>query len=509
MPLKPLSDEERRELWKKNNRQPKSAAPKPSAHEVDDQVRSFLTRVPYTPSTPKPPASKAETRPTPKPKPTPKAAPLPKLAAPSAEDIGFAGPPAPVRLARPPAPKPPAASSINISVALDEVAAFLRRYVVISSEQAVALALWTCHSHAVDAADATPYISVTSACMRCGKSRLLDCLEPLVAKPWKTCRTSAAALVRKIDSDGPTLLLDESDTAFGADKEYAEALRGVLNAGYRRGGKASLCIGQGGKIEVRDFDVYGCKCVAGIGKLPNTVKDRSIGIVLKRRRRDEDIARWRERDGFAEAAPLHKALAAWTAAAMPMLREARPRIPQALNDRLADVWEPLLAISDLAGDTWPARARDAAVALASDTQDDDIRVQLLTDLVPILADTEADTEVIRTADILAELVRLEARPWATWRKDEKPLTARAFARLLEPLGIYPAHTEHGNGYRVIDFNDAINRYVPSLSTEASQPSGKGQAEASQPSVESKNNNDEHDDVPLKPAPAAGFSLGQP
>ncbi len=41
--------------------------------------------------------------------------------------------------------------------------------------------------------------------------------ELLVHRPWKTERVRAAALVRKIAKSKPTLLLDESDTAFAGD----------------------------------------------------------------------------------------------------------------------------------------------------------------------------------------------------------------------------------------------------------------------------------------------------
>jgi len=118
---------------------------------------------------------------------------------------------------------------------LDDVMRFVRRFVVLSSEQLVAIALWVVHTHAIDAADATPYLNITSAEKRSGKTRLLEVLELVVARPWRTGRTSAAALVRKIDGDKSTLLLDESDAAFKGRREYGEALRGILNDGHRRG----------------------------------------------------------------------------------------------------------------------------------------------------------------------------------------------------------------------------------------------------------------------------------
>ena len=73
---------------------------------------------------------------------------------------------------------------------------------------------------------------------RSGKTRLLEVLALIVARPWFTGRVTAAVLVRKLAKETPTLLLDESDAAFAAEKEYAAALRGILNAGYRRGGCA-------------------------------------------------------------------------------------------------------------------------------------------------------------------------------------------------------------------------------------------------------------------------------
>lgn len=203
--------------------------------------------------------------------------------------------------------------STGLSEILTTTIVFVRKYVVVTNEQAVAIALWAAHTHAIDACDCTPYLQIGSATKRSGKTRLLEVLEPLVAKPWFTGRTSAAALVRKVDAERPTLLLDESDAAFGGEKEYAEALRGQLNTGYRKSGKATVCVGQGAKIEARDFSTFCAKAIAGIGTLPDTVSDRSIPITLRRRLSDEPCERWRERDGHAEAAPLRDLLGAWAA----------------------------------------------------------------------------------------------------------------------------------------------------------------------------------------------------
>ncbi|MDP8931865.1 MAG: hypothetical protein M3O70_25665 [Actinomycetota bacterium] len=64
---------------------------------------------------------------------------------------------------------------------LAAVEAFLRRFVVFADRHhAPAVALWTAHTHRLDAADSTPYLAVTAPEKRSGKTRLLEVLELLV-----------------------------------------------------------------------------------------------------------------------------------------------------------------------------------------------------------------------------------------------------------------------------------------------------------------------------------------
>lgn len=122
------------------------------------------------------------------------------------------------------------------ALALDDLVAFLRRYVVMTETQADAVALWTAHTHAVAASETTPYLAVTSAVKRSGKTRLREVLGLLVHEPLSASNISDAAIFRAIDKLSPTLLLDEADAVFKARER--EELRGLLNAGYRRGALA-------------------------------------------------------------------------------------------------------------------------------------------------------------------------------------------------------------------------------------------------------------------------------
>ena len=132
-------------------------------------------------------------------------------------------------------PGPP----VDLVGLLDEIEGFVRRYVLLDPNELVVVALWVAHTHAFEAAEATPYLQITSATKLSGKTRLLEVLELIVNRPWFTGRTTAAALQRKINEEKPTLLLDESDAAFGGDKEYAEwypQIRDALIARQRKDG---------------------------------------------------------------------------------------------------------------------------------------------------------------------------------------------------------------------------------------------------------------------------------
>lgn len=345
---------------------------------------------------------------------------------------------------------------------LQSIMRFIRRFVALTESQARIAALWTAHTHAMDAADCTPYLGINSAEKQSGKTRFLEVEKVLVANPWFTGRATAAVLIRKIDAQSPCLLLDESDTAFGGEKEYAETLRGILNAGYKRGGTASCCIGQGANISYKDFSTFCPKAIAGIGRLPDTVADRSIPIRLKREPR-RTVERFRERNAEAEAAPIKSRLGGWLKASIESLRDARPEIPSSLSDRQADCCEPLLAIADLAGGEWPKAARRALVELCTESEagDQSTGVQLLNDIRDIFAERGEDR--IASAELAAALTRIETSPWAEWSRG-KALSAAKLARILSRYGIAPGtirlNDETAKGYYKSGFEDAFSRYLP-------------------------------------------------
>ena len=66
---------------------------------------------------------------------------------------------------------------------LNELEEVVRCFVVLSTEAAVAFALWILHTHAVDPAQITPRLAILSPTKRCGKSTMLKLLGALVRRP--------------------------------------------------------------------------------------------------------------------------------------------------------------------------------------------------------------------------------------------------------------------------------------------------------------------------------------
>jgi hypothetical protein len=349
----------------------------------------------------------------------------------------------------------------------------LRTYLILTRAQLTVIALWVLHAWAFKAARLTAYLHITSAEKRCGKTLLLDILCLYVPKPWKTGGSSTAAVIRKIDKVQPTLLHDETDVAFQCDKEYTATLRRILNTGYHRDGCYTMCVGEGAKMTYQDFRTFCPKAFAGIGKLPDTLADRSITIVMQRKGKTENVTEFAEEEAEAEAQPFQTAIRNWLSPqVIERLRSTHPERLEKLNDRQKDISKPLLAIAEMAGGTWPKKAQEALVELFTGeaAEDDSIAVRLLDNIRTVFLGQDEDPpqkpcNEICSSELCERLSQRDAWPWGDWYG--KPLNAHALARLLKPFRIFPCKKRFEdkgnrplNGYEADMFEEAWERYCP-------------------------------------------------
>ncbi len=348
------------------------------------------------------------------------------------------------------------------SAVLYRVHQFLRQFVAYPSEHAqLAHALWIVHTHLMDCWESTPRIAFLSPEPGSGKTRALEVSELLVPRPVEAINATPAYLFRKVsDPEGlPTILFDEIDTLFGARAKENEEIRGILNAGHRRGAMAGRCVVKGKVIETEELPAYCAVALAGLGNLPDTILSRSVIIRMRRRAPHEQVEPYRRRVHAPLGHALRDRLALWCDGIRDILDGMYPLMPAEVTDRAADVWEPLLMVAEAAGESWPERARVAAVTLVTDAKaaSPSLGLRLLTDLRTLFADRDS----MSTEHILTGLCSLEESPWSDLKG--KPVDSRRLANLLKPYDITSKVIRIGStthrGYAREDLHDAWGRYL--------------------------------------------------
>lgn len=350
---------------------------------------------------------------------------------------------------------------------LDELRAALNRYVVLPSPEAAdAVTLWIAATHGQDAWEHAPRCAVVAPEKRCGKSRLLDIAEATCHQSLVTVNISPAALVRSVTSeDPPTLFIDEADTVFGAKAgDNHEDLRGIINSGHQRGRPYIRYDVVARRNE--HLPTFCMAMLAGIGDLPDTIMDRSVVVRMRRRASTEHVDPYRTRRDRPALHDLRDRLGAWVKSHVKELTAAEPGMP--VEDRAADTWEPLIAIGDLAGGTWPARGRKASLVMVTLEKAADAEasmgMRLLMDIREVFA-TMPRVGFLPSSELTNLLRKIDDGPWS-----ETDLTMRKLAMKLGPYGIKTRHNaaKTARGYHLDDFTDAFARYLPSPSVQASE-----------------------------------------
>lgn len=366
----------------------------------------------------------------------------------------------------------------------DRLRDFFSKYAVLPPHVAEVLALWVAHTYVSAQFYTTPRIVLSSPVPGSGKTRVLELVGLLCFKPTMTMNATTAAVYRTLSLSPlapPTIVFDEIDTIFGSKATpQGEELRALMNSGYKVGAAVLRC--DGDNNEPREFPTFAPLIMAGLaGSLPDTVATRSIIIEMKKRRRGEKVAPYRERKVKAEIEPLREAMVQWLIAQDTVFLDAEPDMPRGVEDRPAEVWEPLLAIADQVGGHWPVTAREAckSFVFAPSRKPPSLGVELLSDIRDILGDDDR----IKTVELIDSLRRREESPWK-----EQDLTARRMAQMLAGYSVKSTDARFSDGtrkgyvtYATRDqggLNDAFSRYLDPLPLENGQQAQQGQQASS-------------------------------
>ena len=254
--------------------------------------------------------------------------------------------------------------AVDLPALLAELGGKIARYVAIpQTYQMDAALLWVAHCWTYDheVPIHSPLLAVTSAEPDSGKSTLVTVLGHATPRFKLGVEMTGPTLFRFIDQHKPTLALDEADDIFKRRTD----LKHVINQGWTRGAKIPRMEKIGGVLRTVWFDPFTPKAVALLGSnLPQATRTRCIELRMVPKRQDETVDEFNETDDI-EFATLRRKFSRWAGDNAAALKQAKPIIMPGLNNRAAANWKLLLAIAELAGGSWPERAREAAERLNS------------------------------------------------------------------------------------------------------------------------------------------------
>ncbi len=349
---------------------------------------------------------------------------------------------------------------------LDELVATFNRFLVTAKWIPETIALWIVHTYAYRLRDVSTYLGIESPAHRCGKTTLLALLNQLAHRTLTSANVSSPAFFHAIEELEPTLLIDEADTFLKGKHE----IKGILNAGYtrdtgyvmrvvpdRRRRRESSSSSIPPSTRLARYSCWCPKAIARIGSLPETLADRCIIIRMQRKTSNERCERLRK----LNPADLKSKCLRFVLDHSTQIAAAEPAIPEDLNDRAADIWEPLFVLADLAGGHWPQTAREAALALSATALEAGPIASLLLDIFCLF--TLSQQTSLFTRELLDALnVRAADRPWSLSLRGGK-VTDIWLSRQLRSFDIRPRSIWRGQacakGYVEEDFHDTFRRYI--------------------------------------------------
>jgi hypothetical protein len=234
-----------------------------------------------------------------------------------------------------------------------------------------AVTLWAAHCHMRDEEGvlvfrATPRLYLLSSEPGSGKSKVLE----LIGMVAPACygldlEPTAPGLVYTLSAERATVLIDEGDVMFGQGARKA-AVRAIINGGYTRHG--TYLNGKGAKAT--RVPVFGPLALAGLDTLEkgtgdtlNALLSRGIKVRMQRAAVTDQPAKM-TRSTDCEAAQAKEWLARWASQVRAEVADAQPESVDGIAGRAEQIWEPVLAVADAAGGSWPERARAACLELA-------------------------------------------------------------------------------------------------------------------------------------------------
>lgn len=350
---------------------------------------------------------------------------------------------------------------------ISKIENFIRKYVVLNDPAvALPLALWATGTHLFTEFDCYPYLVISSAVKRSGKTRLAEVLAFLSSNSRRFSAMTGPAFFRSLKDERPTIFCDEAESLSG---ESASLMRAVLNVGYRKGQSIPRLVGK----KIVEFPAYSPKVFILIGDVYDTLRDRSIIVTMKR---GSPEARFDFKTAGKEGEELQDEIAEEVKSNGSFVKVGLHyggkefALSEFLSDREEELWLPLfilmrilcpkrqdelkrIAVDMATEKTAPARSYVNLLGAEREAEDDEYAGRLLSD---VLAMVGKDQKMFGTK-LLGLLREIPLAPWRKFRGEG--LTLNSLASMLARFGIKPRVVRIGKqvqrGYRSKDIKKGI------------------------------------------------------
>lgn len=311
------------------------------------------------------------------------------------------------------------------------------------------LALWTIGTYAYLDFDAFPYLVITSATKRSGKTRLSELIGFTCSNPRQFAAMTGATVYRSIELEKPTLLIDEAESL---SSEAASTMRSVLNVGYRKGQSIPRTDG----LRMKQFDTYCPKLFVLIGSVFDTLRDRSIVITMQRA---EPPSRFVFNIAKERGQILREQIAADVKKSLATIKDrfTNHKGLAFLMDRDEEIWTPLFVLCEIFAPSRVQELKVMAVDLATEKTaeatryiqskkaeeaavDDEYAKKLLVDLYGLML---TGPKVMSSAGAVDALRAIPVAPWRKFKGDG--IDAREISNMLSRFGVRPVRIALGSG----------------------------------------------------------------
>lgn len=328
---------------------------------------------------------------------------------------------------------------------IDRWIAFIRRYVVLTEQQALIVALWAINTWVYDHFPAVPFLEIAASTKRSGKTTLLDVLKKITRGAEKFAIVRILTVLRMIEAyEGKvTILIDEAEQF--SRPSLGEQRSGIAT-GYKSGAQHAISVGKG----FQRFRTFAPWAFAQIGNVHDVLRDRCIEIELERGKPERVLSEW-DGTASAEAEELIAELVQYARenAAKHGGKMHIPVVPADwLSGRERELWTPLVSVAAWLGvhaDTMK-QIKIASVDLGLlktlppkvwhsaqdelDAENKDAAERVLRDCQSVIKPGEA---VIFSRDLVERLRGIDTAPWRAWRG--KGINEITLAELLARYGL--------------------------------------------------------------------------